>query len=83
MNTIPFFGLLKQGCFKRHQNCTAVVPKPMNALTIAVSHRWETLAHPDPTTIQFHGVVRFVIQACMMAIEPLPTPKRKLGQFVL
>jgi hypothetical protein len=37
-----------------------------------VSLRWETRDEPDPDCIQFHGVIRFIIQACMMAMGSAP-----------
>jgi len=71
---IGFFDLLQMGSFKEWKNCSNR-RRPVSSspgITILVSHRWESLKEPDPSGIQFHGVIRFIIQACMMAMGSTP-----------
>jgi hypothetical protein len=72
MNVVNVFDLMKAGRFVRHQECPFLKRPNPSSIVVLFSHRWDTLENPDPDTVQFHGAVRFVIQACMMASGSTP-----------
>jgi hypothetical protein len=72
IRVFSIFDLLAARSFPRHQECHFVRAIDPGRVTIMVSHRWENVDCPDPDGMHFHGVVRFVIKACMMAMGSSP-----------
>ncbi|MGB8983685.1 MAG: hypothetical protein WCC12_17580, partial [Anaerolineales bacterium] len=72
MRVVNIFDLMKMGRFVEWQNCRHLRNTADSRIILMVSHRWNGQNHPDPTGIQYHGVVRFIIQACMMAMGSTP-----------
>ncbi len=72
LNVVNIFDLMKVGGFPRYQDCQILKKPNVNSIVLMVSHRWENKKQPDPKNIQFHGVIRFIIQACMMAMGSSP-----------
>lgn len=72
MQTFGVFDLILSGRFVRNQACTFLREPSSKHIQLMVSHRWETLKYPDPENLQFHGVIRFIIQSCMMAMGSSP-----------
>lgn len=69
---VNVFDLMEAGKFERHQNCDFLKGTDTSSIVLMVSHRWEDEQDPDPERVQFHGVIRFIIQACMMAMGSTP-----------
>jgi len=72
LNVFNVFDLLKTGKFLRYQECDYLKKTSDSEIVIMVSHRWNSISTPDTDGIQFHGVIRFVIQVCMMAMHSTP-----------
>lgn len=72
MNVVNVFDLMEAGRFVRCQDCHFLKKPDPESIIVMVSHRWEAKDQPDPDRIQFHGVVRFIIQSCMMAMRSAP-----------
>jgi len=74
IQVIAFFDLLQMGSFKEWKNCSnrRIPISSSSRITILVSHRWESIKEPDPSGLQFHGVIRFIIQSCMAAMGSTP-----------
>ena len=72
LNVINVFDLMGVGQFVKYQDCRSLKKPDQRSLILMVSHRWETKDSPDPDRIQFHGVIRFIIRICMMAMRSTP-----------
>lgn len=72
MKVVDIFDLMELGHFVKCQDCVVLRAPKVDRILLMVSHRWEATEQPDPDCIQFHGVVRFIIQACMMAMRSTP-----------
>jgi len=82
---LPAGGVLAMEQMERHQNLKDKVhwldgeEQPLALLFI--SHRWETLEHPDPTGRQFKIIQEFLRRICI-CVEAMLVPARERLQLV-